>query len=312
MREKGIGAFVIGFTLVAAMAFRPLMAAVMHTPAATPVPTTIVTGENNGGTIGTNVPLVANPKEYGPVNQNAPLDFSTQPKSVPRNYVAGQLYNVQVLKKYDYAGVLGQMAYFTTALGVNCQYCHNVNNFAYDTPTKRIARTMLRMTIAIQHQHLDPIHKKYSNFVVTGQVGCETCHRGAPLIAVKYNVVPVQYLDWPAKTSRQAGFVVDSMYGVARSLGVNCLFCHNSADFLTLQYYPTNGIAHQMWYMLDDINHKYLPANIEAVTCYTCHRGNKWPTQLVTAGDDQTPVKALPLHPAVHQNPGVYQAAGGL
>ena len=131
-------------------------------------------------------------------------------------------------------------------------------------------------------------------------------------VGVHYNVVPVQYLLYHNKSTKQAGSVVNSMYSAAKSLGVNCLFCHNSADFITLQGYPTNRIAHRMWQMVDAINHKYMPANIEAVTCYTCHHGAKWPTQLVAGGSDQTAVQARALHPEVHLNPGAHVAAGVL
>jgi hypothetical protein len=302
MRQRWLGIVVIIFTLAAGTVLYPL---VDRARAAQ-----INTGEDNGGTIGTGVPTAPHAAQYGPTDQNAPLDFSTQPASVPRTYVAGRLYNVQVLKQYSYAQLLGQMANFTQALGVQCQYCHNVSNYAYDTPTKKIARTMVVMVGRIQAEHIDPVHKDFPNYAVNGEVGCATCHRGAPLHAVEYNIVPVQYLDWPAKSSRQAGFVVNSMYSVSKSLGVNCLFCHNTADFVTLRYYPTNQIAHRMWQMVDDINHKYLPPNIEAVTCYTCHQGAKWPSALVAGGTDQSPVQATAVHPEVHENPGAHLASG--
>lgn len=250
--------------------------------------------------------------QYGPVNQNAPLDFSTQPKSVPRNYVAGQLYNVQVLKQYSYVQLIGQMAYYSSSLGVQCSYCHNVNNFAYDTATKKIARTMQIMSNGVQHDWVEPAKRDYPNYAVAGAVGCVTCHRGQPHMGVHWNIVPVQYLNSTNKSTKQVGYVVNSMYSASKSLGVNCLFCHNSADFVSLQYYPTNKIAHRMWAMVDDINHKYLPANIKAVTCYTCHQGNKWPSALVKAGLDQTPVQAIAAHPEVQDNPGAHLASGAI
>lgn len=311
MKQRQLATLIVILTVVAGCAYRPVMTKFASTTGTVVTTSSINTGVNNGATIGNSDPAVANPVQYGPTNQNQRLDFATQPKSVPHTYVGGQLYNVQVLKRYDYGGLVAQMGYISTALGVSCQYCHVVTNFAYDTPTKRIARTMMQMTIKLQDDHLDQVHKNFPNFIVTGNIGCATCHRGAPLMAVRYNVVPVQYLDWKAKSAHEAGNVVNSMYSAAKSLGVNCLFCHNSADFLSLQYYPTNGIAHRMWKMLDDTNHKYLPADIEAVTCYTCHQGNKWPTALVKAGDDQTPVDAKPLHPSYHDNPGIHLAAGG-
>lgn len=302
MRKPWLGVFTIVFALSIGGIFQPLIERA-HAQ-------TINTGENNGGTIGSNDGGPPHAAQYGPVNQNAPLDFSTQPASVPHTYVPGKIYNVQALVDKSYAGVVGQMALYTTALGVGCEYCHNTANYAYDTPTKKIARTMILMSQKVQSDWIGPVHKDYPNYAVTGAVGCITCHRGQPLMSVAYNVVPVQYLDWPAKTSRQAGFVVNSMYSASKSLGVSCLFCHNSADFITLQGYPTNRIAHRMWQMVDAINHKYMPANIEAVTCYTCHHGAKWPSQLVAGGSDQSPVVARALHPEVHLNPAAHVASG--
>ena len=302
MRQRWLGAFVIVFTLALGGAVQPLIDRSRAD--------TINTGESNGGTIGNSVPSAPHAAVYGPVDQNAPLDFATQPATVPHTYQPDHLYNVQVLKRYDYGHVLGQMASISLALGVSCTYCHTAKNFAYDTPTKKIARTMMVMVGRIDAEYVNGVHKDYPKFAVNGSVGCVTCHRGAPLHPVEFNVVPVQYLDWPAKSSRQEGFVVNSMYSAAKSLGVNCLFCHNSADFRTLRYYPTNQIAHRMWQMVSDINHKYLPANIEAVTCYTCHQGNRWPTKLVAGGTDQTPVQAIPAHPEVQQNPGAHVASG--
>ena len=98
MGQKLLGTIIIMTTFAIAGALKPLLADI-H----------INTGEQNGGTIGTDVPTNPHPATYGPVDQNAPLDFSTQPKSVPRKYIAGRLYNIEVLKKYDYAGVLNQM-----------------------------------------------------------------------------------------------------------------------------------------------------------------------------------------------------------
>lgn len=301
-RQRWLSVFVVVFTIAVGGLIQPL---VDRSRAAS-----IDTGTNTAATIGAGDPTPPHPANYGPVDQSAPLDFRTQPAAVPHTYAPGRLYNVQVLKRRDYAGVLLQMNDFAQALGVQCQYCHNTNNYAYDTPTKKIARTMILMVGRIDSEHISGIHKDYPNYAVSGSVGCVTCHRGSPLHPVEYNIVPVRYLDWPAKSTRQEGFVVNSMYSAARSLGVNCLFCHNTADFRTLRYYPTNQIAHRMWEMVDDINHKYLPPNIEAVTCFTCHQGAKWPSRLVAGGTDQTPMQAIPAHPEVQADPGAHLASG--
>ena len=308
--RRWLGPSVIVATLALSGAVQPLVdQARAAGPASTPVPKIT----NLSGGLGAEDPqqiTADQAKGYGPVNQAAPLDFSTQPKTVPHEYVPGRLYNVQVYTKYSYAQLVGQMTYFASSLGVQCTYCHNAQNYAYDTSTKKAARLMAKMVVAANAQYIDPVHKAYPNYAVSGAVGCVTCHRGQPRMAVQYNVVPVQYLDYRYKNQKQAGYTVNSMYGVARSLGVNCLFCHNTADFISLQYYPTNQIAHRMWRMVDAINHEYLPANIKAVTCYTCHQGAKWPTRMVTAALDQTPVDPKAAHPEVHENPGAHLASG--
>jgi hypothetical protein len=301
MRQFLLGALVIFAT--------PLALGGVVQPLVTKAQTPIVAPADAQMPAGATAP--APHQTYGPVDQSAPLDFSTQPKSVPRTYVAGQLYNIQALKGLNYGQVVGQMGLYTQALGVGCAYCHNVQNFAYDTPTKKIARTMIVMSAQVTSTWITPVKHDYSNYAVSGEVGCVTCHRGVAAPAVVNNIVPVQYLDWPAKSTKQAGYVVNSMYAVATSLGVNCIFCHNSADFVSLQYIPTNQIAHRMWRMVDDINHKYLPPNVAAVTCYTCHNGNKWPSALVTSPYDQTPVDAVAAHPEVHLNPAAHLAPGG-
>ncbi len=330
--KKLLGPAIVAATLIAASAAQPMIdqarAAALGKPAlvvaqmSTSGTDASSKGEMSGTTAagsGTaNLGIEVDPSgdakiyqgNYGPVDQSKPLDFSTQPSTVPHNYVGGKLYNVQVLKGYSYAQVIGQMGLYASALGVSCTYCHNAQNFAYDTATKKIARTMQIMSAGVTAGWIDPVKKDYPNYAVNGAVGCVTCHRGNPHMAVKWNIVPVQYLDYKSKTTKMAGYTLNSMYSAAKSLGTNCLFCHNSADFITLQYYPTNKIAHRMWAMVDEINHKYLPANVKAVTCYTCHQGNNWPQDLVTAGKDQTSVKAYALHPEVHENPGAHLASG--
>ncbi len=63
------------------------------------------------------------------------------------------------------------MHMFKTSLGVNCDFCHNTNNFASDAkPPKRIARVMLKMLLKIR--------KEYFSFPNAKMPTCYTCHRG--------------------------------------------------------------------------------------------------------------------------------------
>ena len=56
----------------------------------------------------------------------------------------------------------------TKALGVQCDYCHNLDDMAADTPKKKRAVQMLDMVATI--------NKKYMGG--KEEVGCMTCHRG--------------------------------------------------------------------------------------------------------------------------------------
>ncbi len=54
------------------------------------------------------------------------------------------------------------------ALGVECEHCHNTDDFAEDTQKKEIARGMMKMT--------GQINKDF--FKGERKVGCITCHNG--------------------------------------------------------------------------------------------------------------------------------------
>ncbi len=96
-----------------------------------------------------------------------------------------EIENLQVLPADTPAReVIGLMRDVTMALGVRCQYCHVGEEgqplSEFDMPsdakaTKTRAREMMRMTKAINSQHLDKLQGDRSGLQVT----CDTCHRGA-------------------------------------------------------------------------------------------------------------------------------------
>jgi tetratricopeptide (TPR) repeat protein len=80
--------------------------------------------------------------------------------------------------------LVGQMRFFTSALGVRCQYCHigqegqpldSFNFRSDDKRTKLTARVMLEMVKQINAQHLSLIPERPTPGV---EVTCMTCHRG--------------------------------------------------------------------------------------------------------------------------------------
>lgn len=80
--------------------------------------------------------------------------------------------NLQVLHGiHSRNQLLNVMQGFTEALGVQCVFCHNIQDFAGDeNPHKITARLMIRMDTYIDEHYLgNPKMKK---------VTCFTCHRG--------------------------------------------------------------------------------------------------------------------------------------
>lgn len=95
--------------------------------------------------------------------QAPPLDGKT----------AGQAYkNIQVLQGTPATELMLSMHLMKSALGVECEYCHEARNFAGDTKKpKETARRMMRMVLEINK----------STFEDRQAVTCYTCHRGQAL-----------------------------------------------------------------------------------------------------------------------------------
>ena len=58
----------------------------------------------------------------------------------------------------------------STGLGVKCDHCHDVQNFAADTEHKKIALGMMKMVVDLNKQY----------WKGQTRIGCITCHNGKP------------------------------------------------------------------------------------------------------------------------------------
>ena len=93
--------------------------------------------------------------------------------------------NLHVLpKNISHDDLMKVMHGFTGSLGVKCNYCHAPGaqprhlDFASDAkPEKRTARTMMRMTRAINKKYLSRVNVADAK-PERKQVTCGTCHRG--------------------------------------------------------------------------------------------------------------------------------------
>ncbi len=93
-----------------------------------------------------------------------------QSQSAPSEKTAAQQFkNIQVLKDVPASQLIPGMRYITTALGVQCNFCHVEGNFAADDKQeKQTARRMMTMLFAINN----------NNFGGRPEVSCFTCHQG--------------------------------------------------------------------------------------------------------------------------------------
>ena len=113
----------------------------------------------------------------------------TAPETAPpaAQQQEGEFKNLQVLPDtISRDALLGVMRNFANSLGVRCTYCHvgregapldSLNFASDDKETKHTARGMMRMVRAINGELMPDIRGLEDGRM---QVGCITCHRGAP------------------------------------------------------------------------------------------------------------------------------------
>jgi hypothetical protein len=81
----------------------------------------------------------------------------------------GGAKNLQILPKdMPKAEIKKAMKKIAAALGVQCEHCHDTDDFAKDTKNKETARGMFKMTAEINKEF----------FKGEMRVGCITCHNG--------------------------------------------------------------------------------------------------------------------------------------
>ena len=95
---------------------------------------------------------------------------------------ASEFKNLQVLpSNISHDELIATMRGYAAALGTRCDHCHVANppgskdrfNFASDEKKeKQVARTMIRMTRAVNEQYISRLDPKAQ------KVACITCHQG--------------------------------------------------------------------------------------------------------------------------------------
>jgi nitrate/TMAO reductase-like tetraheme cytochrome c subunit len=195
--------------------------------------------------------------------------------------------NLQVLKGMAGPDVINTMRGFTSALGVECNFCHHPPGLDNDTPRKEVARLMLRDYV------MDMKHKDGS------PVTCNDCHKGqANLLRTR----PFEDVMGKASTGLQIlkgapeERVTQVMVAFTKALGVDCGYCHtNNFEEDT----PRKQIAR---FMMTEFSLRLVKKDGSPVNCTTCHQGYPRPLSKLPGGRS-IPARRLESEPP--KKPGV-------
>ena len=190
------------------------------------------------------------------------------------------------------------MQSFNEALGVQCTYCHVQGDFAADTnPKKETARKMIAMARLIDTSFPSGVGVFPDGY---HEVDCLTCHRGNVKPETK---APIKFynrgnsLGAPPPEQRPGISLKllppdthvhgpDSVMGDFRdALSVDCNYCHGGGRTQEADINPRKDIARKMIMLVRQINSNFpgtgvFPVGDQAVTCWTCHRGDTHPVSL--------------------------------
>jgi Photosynthetic reaction centre cytochrome C subunit len=209
--------------------------------------------------------------------------------------------NIEILKGKPASRLPGMMTALNGLLGVKCAYCHDVNAWEKEVPTKITSRHMFAM--------IRDTNAKYFSGANPNPITCWTCHRGAakPTSGQQEIMAGLQSLpedrkkliddlaaelgdnkDKPAEAVFHniqffKGFPaarllrVMSVYTVA--LGVDCSHCHVVGAW-EKDDKPAKRTVITMNHVVQDVNAQLFGDQPAKVACYTCHRGAEKPVNI--------------------------------
>lgn len=222
--------------------------------------------------------------------------------------------NVVVLEGQTTQVVIGYMLnHFSTGLGVDCTYCHTLENFAADEwddevamANKATAREHLTMVADLNINWLGILASYTPDKQPSGaQITCTTCHNGVarpvtwedegpavsplrlPLDDV-FSVDDTGILNVNARDDISLDTVQYNqriMYHMNTSLGVGCTHCHNSRYFpsyeVPAKYYSIHMLqmSQYIWNTYQDVLGEQEPS------CNMCHQGAAIPPGAARSAD---------------------------
>jgi hypothetical protein len=196
--------------------------------------------------------------------------------------------NVQVLTGMTTAEIwIYMQQHVSGALGVSCQYCHDINNYAADPyPEKITSRLMMRLVQDINGNYLSQAPAWGGRYTQ-----CATCHTMQPQDMLAFSKENA-YLSVDPTTGQSLQTWVIDTYAIAPS-----------NDFVV--QHPNTGIMLAMVHSMEENWPSYALPPREPITgpfprndrqyyqeyndtiysvpnCYTCHRGNQIPAAAIS------------------------------
>lgn len=234
--------------------------------------------------------------------------------------------NVKVLTGMTTAEVWAFMTtYVAGGLKVDCSYCHNIENFAWDgddigdpevAARKANARAHLQMVADLNKNWITQLGDVEGKQPSGAQIICATCHQGNPNPVAwpeDLHALPNDFRLPLRNASGEVGTVADidhalaitgredvsldgaqynqyAMYHMNESLQVGCTHCHNSRYFPSWEQ-PAKYYAYTMLQMNQHILKEYSETmNGQEPSCNLCHGGNVRPLGAAVSPDVLPPV----------------------
>ena len=195
--------------------------------------------------------------------------------------------NLQVLPGLSRPQVMQVMRDWSTALGVDCSYCHQAS-FEAETPRKQIARQM-------QREYLAALKRQDGS-----AISCQDCHQGQPnllsvqvgafgkpsaglLRTLRVKLKSAGVVLWRASTKARflpKDHFMERMVSFNQALGVNCSYCHQKGDFEAETLHKQTAR-----FMMKEFSAKLTKPNGQPVSCNDCHQGQARPIARLKSND---------------------------
>ena len=163
--------------------------------------------------------------------------------------------------------VTARMRSWSTALGVQCSYCHVADAWSDGSkPAYEFAVRMRRMLAALNAGPLQGIEP----------ITCWTCHRGQsrPVRLPRPLWEGIQAAHAPDFAWKPDRALAMSVYSA--SLGVDCSHCHEPGNW-TAATKPAHVMVNRMLPIFDEIPKHFEPSRMPQTQCYMCHQGRRMP-----------------------------------